>query len=98
MELSKSGAARWIFAESPSHVGLARAILGCDLDPSMPLTQAGFDSLASVEFSQAISGAFSLALPATLVYDYPTLNAVAAYVARSSMQEQEVKVGLRCKP
>ena len=70
----------------------AKAILGSEVEPSIPLAQAGFDSLASVEFSQAVAAAFSIALPATLVYDYPTLDAVANHIAESDLQQSSQEV------
>ena len=72
----------------------ARAVLGSHVDPRIPLSQAGFDSLASVEFSQAVAAAFSITLPATLVYDYPTLDAVANYIAETAMQDASIEVSL----
>ena len=39
-----------------------------------------FDSLSAVELSNAISGAVNVKLPGTLVFDYPSVKALAAYV------------------
>lgn len=48
---------------------------------SQLLMEAGVDSLAAVELSNAVSTHFSLEVPATLTFDYPTIAAMAAFLA-----------------
>jgi acyl transferase domain-containing protein len=54
------------------------------IDPRRRLMDLGFDSLIAVEFRSALGKALGLekALPATLVFDYPTVEAVALYLER----------------
>ena len=44
--------------------------------------QAGLDSLGTVELRNALTAKFSVDLPATAVFDYPTVGSLAAFIAR----------------
>jgi 3-oxoacyl-(acyl-carrier-protein) synthase len=46
----------------------------------MPFMEAGFDSLASVELVSNLSNTFSVKLAATVIFDYPSIQALANYV------------------
>ena len=58
------------------------AVLGsADIDPQQPLMAAGLDSLSSVELRNSLEGKLGLELPTTLVFDYPTMAALAGFLA-----------------
>lgn len=48
---------------------------------SVVIMQAGLDSIGSVELNRAIAEHYDLTLPPTLVFDYPTLDSIAAFIA-----------------
>ncbi|MEA2373149.1 MAG: hypothetical protein QOH12_3543, partial [Solirubrobacteraceae bacterium] len=50
------------------------------VDPQRAFKDMGFDSLAAVELRGGLTRATRIALPATLIYDYPTPTAVAEHV------------------
>jgi phthiocerol/phenolphthiocerol synthesis type-I polyketide synthase B len=59
-------------------MGLASAQL---LDPSIGFFQSGMDSLMSVTLQRALSDSLGVVLPASVVFDYPTVEALADYLA-----------------
>ena len=54
---------------------------GEGLDEHTPFTTLGLDSLMAVEMRNAVSSAMGQALPASLTFDYPTIERLATFMA-----------------
>lgn len=62
-----------------------KAVLGHEVGADDALMAAGLDSLGSVELKNALERRAGVELPSTLVFDYPTINALAGYLAGKLM-------------
>ena len=49
---------------------------------NQPFGQMGIDSLMALEFIRRVNGVLGLALPATAVFNYPSVNALAIQIAK----------------
>ncbi len=50
------------------------------IDPAVPLQEYGLDSLMAVELRNLLGAACGMTLPATLLFDHPSVNAVVDYL------------------
>ena len=50
------------------------------VDPEKPFVDLGLDSIVGVEWVHAINKEFGLTMPATRIYDHPTVRRLAAYL------------------
>ena len=60
---------------------LAESFCGHKVEAEETLLSAGLDSLGAVELSNALVSRLAVKLPGTLIFDYPTVDSIAEYVA-----------------
>ena len=74
--------------------GQALKVLGLEashpIDPRQPLADLGLDSLMAVELRNLLGRGLRLSrsMPATLLYDYPTISELVSYIAHEVLQWQ----------
>ncbi|CAL6311131.1 unnamed protein product [Bathycoccus prasinos] len=66
--------------------GAVTNALGRQILTDASLMDEGMDSLAAVELGSALQTATGTSMPATLAFDYPTIDAIVGFVAASSFK------------
>merc|ERR1712194_137836 len=80
--------------EPPAIQGKLRHLVADAVDtdeiPAMdtPLMDSGLDSLASVSFRNEVAKEFDMSLPASLMFDYPTLGELTWYIVERSCEKE----------
>ena len=59
------------------------------VDPQMAFGDMGLDSLLSVELRKVLGVALGRTYPATLLFDYPTLNSLSAFIMQDCWGAEE---------
>ena len=59
----------------------ANAFLSTEVPTNAPLMSIGLDSVAAVEFTNAVSNELATNIPAILLFEHPTLDSVASYLS-----------------
>jgi acyl carrier protein len=72
-----------------------QAVLGHDIGGDEPLLDAGLDSMSAVELQTMLERSLGVELPGTLVFDYPSVDAVVSHLNGlvGNAEEQDVVVG-----
>jgi NADPH:quinone reductase-like Zn-dependent oxidoreductase/SAM-dependent methyltransferase/NADP-dependent 3-hydroxy acid dehydrogenase YdfG len=75
---------KFVRAQVTRLLGLA----GSDVETDRPLSEMGLDSLLAVEIRNVLGKGFDLTLPATVTFDHPSIDALAAYLFGRKFAEQ----------
>eukprot|EP00854_Cymbomonas_tetramitiformis_P000816 gene816-1294_t len=59
-----------------------QALNAAEVPLEQSLWEMGMTSVAAVSFSSAVEGALGLSMPATLVFDYPTLESIVRFISQ----------------
>ncbi len=62
-------------------LGAIKTIMGADISSEAPLMTAGLDSLGAVGLRKELATLSGLDLPATLIFDYPSAEGIAEFLA-----------------
>lgn len=75
----------------------AKAALGLlpafQLDTHQPLNELGLDSLMAIELRNKLSNVVGQTLPATILFDYPTISGLTDYLAHEVLHLETQEVG-----
>ena len=70
-------------------LSIVQAITGDEtLTVDQPLMDAGIDSLAATVLVQQLSSQFDLDLPATTLFDHPSISSIAQHVASQLLPDE----------
>ena len=64
-----------------------------EIDPDIPLSDLGMDSLLAVDLRESLANALERALPSTLLFDYPTISALVSYLLHGTGNEEPIDTG-----
>ena len=67
---------QWLAARVASYLNTTAD----EIDPDLPLAEYGLDSVYALILCGDIEDTFGLVVEPTLAWDYPTVNAMAAYL------------------
>jgi hypothetical protein len=68
------------------------SFISTDIEVGTPLMNGGFDSIAIVEFSRLVGGCISSTVPATLLFDYPTSEAIVNFILKCGLSTPDTKI------
>jgi acyl carrier protein len=77
---ARSAAITRAVSDAVRHV--LRLAAGEAIDPDLPISDLGMDSLLAIELRNVLSGLFECQCPSTLLFDHPTVRALTAYLGK----------------
>jgi acyl carrier protein len=63
-------------------------LLGFEISTDEPLMDAGLDSIGAVELRNTVREKYGVDVPATVTFDYPSVSALAQYLAAKVAPQQ----------
>jgi len=58
-----------------------------EIDPDVPLSDLGMDSLLAIELRNNLSGVLLTQFPSTILFDYPTVRALVGHLAKEILNQ-----------
>ena len=78
---------------------LIKEMIGDDVPPTQPLMEVGIDSLEAVELRNNLSESFGLDLPATIMFDYSTMQLLSEFIfgmiGTGTAESSQVRMSVR---
>lgn len=62
-------------------VALLLKVDAAEIDPSLPLAELGIDSVGAVSLVGEVEDEWQLDVDPTMIFDYPTIDDIAVYIA-----------------
>jgi len=69
-----------------------------EIDPDLPINELGMDSLLAIELRNVLSGLFHRQFPSTILFDYPTLRTLTAYLGKEVLAANQALPVARDNP
>lgn len=77
----KDGIVRWMTDRLAAELG----VRSDEVDVTVPFAALGVDSILGVSLAGELADELSIEVPATMFWDYPTIDQLAEYLAELSM-------------
>ncbi|MDR9404037.1 MAG: thioester reductase domain-containing protein [Halothece sp. Uz-M2-17] len=81
---------QWLITEAAERLGINSVEIQLD----RPLTEYGLNSVEAMVFSGDLQEKLGQSLPVTLLYDYPTINALSQCIKQSKFNKDSRKIAL----
>jgi acyl carrier protein len=80
-DISAANIETWLLQRLQARLGAGAETAGETIDRHMPFSYYGLDSIDAVELAAELEDWLGRPVSATLTFDYPTVSAVATYLA-----------------